>query len=234
MHPAVAYYQYTQYHEKRRRLLHVVKGFILQKKRGILALLTKSNMTYLQTGQIVIICLVFLICQSCAIDHGLDAGPPDGTGIKGTLIFQDAWPPETADVAVAVYQKRPQNLADFFNISGWDTTVVLGSTRFEYFVPLEEPGTYEWIVIAWRLEGGFWNFNSLLGCYHLNNAPLPTPVEVQSGETTKNIDIRAYFALVSGADLPDRHICSGFLPPLPDLPLKPTVGRHINRHHTRR
>lgn len=170
-----------------------------------------------------------LLCSafyfSCGIDHGLGLGPPDGTGIKGTLVFQDIWPAETADVAVAVYRTRPKNLADFFNIAGWDTTVSLGVNRFEYFVPLEEPGIYEWIVVAWRPEGGFWNFSSLLGCYHLDNDTLPTPVEVQSGETTKNIDIRAYFALVAGADLPDRHICSDFLPPLPDFSIKPTVGQ---------
>jgi hypothetical protein len=171
---------------------------------------------------------------SCGIDHGLGVGPPDGTGIKGTLVFQDAWPAETADVAVAVYRTRPQNLIDFFNIAGWDTTVSLGVNRFEYFVPLEEPGTYEWIVVAWRPEGGFWNFNSLLGCYHLNNDTLPTPVEVQPGETAKNIDIRAYFSLVAGTDLPDRDICSGFLPPLPDLSTKPAVGQHINGHRKRR
>lgn len=164
--------------------------------------------------------LVFL----AGCDHGLGPGPPDGTGIKGALIFNGTWPAETADVAVAVYRKRPQNLADFFNITGWDTTVTLGVARYEYFVPLEEPGTYEWIVVAWRPENGFWSFNSLLGCYHVGNDTLPTPVEVHPGETAKNIDIQAHFALVQGLDLPDRHICTGFLPDLPDLPGKPAVG----------
>ena len=183
-------------------------------------------------------CLLAVFLPGCNLDHGLDVGPPDGTGVKGTLIFNGAWPPETADVAVAIYQKRPQSLTDFFNIAGWDTTVTLGTGRYEYFVPLEAPGTYEWIVIAWRPENGFWNFSSLLGCYHIGQNPLPTPVEDQLGETTKNIDIQAHFSLVQGADLPDRQICTGFLPPLPDIPglSKPGLapnGQSIRSDHRR-
>ena len=81
-----------------------------------------------------------LFVLGCSFGQGLDSGPPDGTGIKGALVFNGTWPSETADVAVAVYEKRPQSLADFFSIAGWDTTVALGVTRFEYFVPLERPG----------------------------------------------------------------------------------------------
>ncbi|MDP6777790.1 MAG: hypothetical protein QGI83_13610 [Candidatus Latescibacteria bacterium] len=160
----------------------------------------------------------------CGVNHGLDVGPPDGTGIRGALVFHGIWPGETADVAVAVYKKRPQELTDFFDIAGWDTTVTLGASRFEYTVPLEEPGSYEWVVVAWRPQGGFWDFTSLLGCYHVAPDTLPTPVEVRLGETTKNIDIQAHLDLVRGVDLPDREICTGFLPPLPDLGLKPTGG----------
>lgn len=160
---------------------------------------------------------------ACGIGHGLDAGPPEGTGIKGTLVFHGAWPSTTADVAVAVYRKRPQSLTDFFNIAGWDTSVTLGASRYEYDIPLEAPGTYEWVVVAWRPKGGFWNFNSLLGCYHTGSDTLPTPVEVLSGETTTNIDIQSYFDMVQGADRPDRKICTGFLPSLPGG-VKPAGG----------
>lgn len=170
---------------------------------------------------------VLLLFWSCDINHGLDVGPPDGTGIKGTLFFNGVWPPETADVAVAVYQKRPQTLADFFNIAGWDTTVTIGVSRYEYFVPLEKPGTYEWIVVAWRPKEGFWSFSSLLGCYHVGNDSLPTPVEVRLGETTKNIDIQTHLDLVRGANLPERNICTGFLSPL-SAGLKP--ARSTDRH----
>ena len=168
-------------------------------------------------------CLFFFCLLSC--DRGLDSGPVDQPGIKGTLIFNDPWPANTADVAVAVYRTLPKNLADFFNIAGWDTTVAIGATRYEYDVPLESAGTYAWVVVAWRPENGFWNFTSLLGCYHIKNSKLPTPVEVVAGETAKNIDIQAYFSLIEGANLPDREICSGFLPDLPALPGKPGVGR---------
>jgi hypothetical protein len=168
-----------------------------------------------------VISLLLLLLWGC--DHGLDVGPPEGTGIKGTLIFHGTWLPETADVAVAAYRKRPQALEDFFSIAGWDTSVTIGVARYEYSIPLESPGAYEWIVVAWRPEAGFWDFRSLLGCYHVEGASLPTPVEVHLGETAKNVDIHAYFDLVRGADLPDRDICTGFLPPLPGL--KPSRGR---------
>ncbi len=115
--------------------------------------------------------------------------------------------------------------------------MTIGADRYEYFVPLEEPGTYEWIVVAWRPEGGFWNFDSLLGCYHVGNDTLPTPVQVHLGETTKNVDIQTYFDLVQGADRPDRRVCTGFLPPLPSLSgLNPAGGnlRHDGRTSKRR
>ena len=176
------------------------------------------NLTALRIRSLALAISAAFAC-GCSVGTGLDPGPPDGTGIKGTLIFHDEWPGETADVAVAVYRELPENVADFFTIAGWDTTVTIGSSRYEYSVPMEIPKdetrTYEWIVVAWRPKDGFWSFNSLLGCYHVGDDTMPTPVEVASGETSKNIDIHAYFDLVRGADLPDRKICTGFLPPLP-------------------
>ena len=157
-----------------------------------------------------VFCLLLVV--SCGVGHGLDPGPPDGTGVKGTIFFHGTWPDDTEDVAVAIYRKRPSSLLDFFTIAGWDTSVTIGVTRYEYDIKLEEEGTYEWIVIAWRPQGGSWNFNSLLGCYHIQADPLPTPVDVRLGETTKSVDIHAYFDLIDGADRPDRDICTGFLP----------------------
>ena len=175
----------------------------------------------------VLLTVICFLVLGCNFGQGLDPGPPDGTGIKGTLVFNGVWPDETADVAVAVYESRPKSLADFFSIAGWDTTVTLGVTRFDYFVPLEKSGQYEWVVVAWRLHGGFWNFTSLLGCYHVGDDTLPTPVQVNLGETTKNVDIQTYFDLVQGVQRPDREICTGFLPPLP-AGLKPIGGPRRN------
>jgi hypothetical protein len=177
--------------------------------------------------------LLTAFLSACGVGHGLDAGPPDGTGMKGTLIFHGAWPEETADVAVAVYRDRPAALADFFTIAGWDTSVTLGVARYEFTVPIQEAGTYQYVVVAWRPRDGFWNFGSLLGCYHVANDTLPTPVNVSEGETTKNIDIHAYFDLVRGADLPDREICTGFLPPLPPG-FKPVGSRDRSGRSDRR
>jgi hypothetical protein len=159
-----------------------------------------------------------LLFQDCGVGHGLDPGPPDGMGIKGTITFVGKWPENTGDLAVAVYRKRPQKLADFFTIAAWDTSVAIGVARYEYFVRIEDPGDYEWIVIAWQKKGGFWDVTSLLGCHHEAGADLPTPVRVESGKTTKGIDITADFGLLSGENLPERRICMGFLPPLPGFP----------------
>lgn len=172
---------------------------------------------------LVLIFFAFLL-QGCGVGHGLGPGPPDTMGIKGTIVFVGKWPEDTGDVAVAVYKKRPQKLADFFAIAAWDTSVTLGVARYEYFVRIEEPGVYEWVVIAWQKKGGFWNVNSLLGCYHVGQADLPTPVVVEPGKTAKGIDITADFGLLSGEDSPVRRTCMGFLPPLPALKPLPRDG----------
>jgi len=165
-----------------------------------------------------------LLLHGCGVGHGLGPGPPDAMGIKGTITFVGKWPEETADVAVAVYKKRPQKLADFFAIAAWDTAVTLGVARYEYFVRIEDPGDYEWVVIAWQKKGGFWNVNSLLGCYHVGQADLPTPVVVEPGRAAKGIDIVADFGLLSGEDSSVRRTCMGFLPPLPALKSLPRDG----------
>ena len=163
-----------------------------------------------------------LLAAGCGVGHGLGPGPPDGTGIKGTVTFLGRWPDNTADVAVAVYKKRPEKLADFFSIAAWDTSVTLGVARYEYAIRIEDPGDYAWVVIAWQKKGGFWDINSLLGCYHEEGADLPTVVRVEAGKTAKGIDITADFGLLTGENTPVRRTCMGFLPPLPGL--QPLLG----------
>ena len=82
---------------------------------------------------------------------------------------------------------------------------------YSYFVSLESEGTYRWVVVAWRRMDAFWNFDSLLGCYHVAGDTLPTPVRVTQGEITREIDIRVDFEVLKDEDA--QAICLGALPP---------------------
>ena len=66
--------------------------------------------------------------------------------------------------------------------------------------------------MAWREEDSFWNFNSLLGCYHLTGATLPTAVEVERGEITEEIDIDIDFATLQEENAAGTDVCRNALP----------------------
>ena len=103
-------------------------------------------------------------------------------------------------------------LADFFRINGWDTEVALGVESYDYFVPLDGEGVYQWIVVAWRQEDQFWDLTSLLGCYYLPDADLPSPVEVGSGEVVSDIDIEVNFAVLDHETELSTALCERALP----------------------
>ena len=126
-------------------------------------------------------------------------------GIAGRLSFVGEWPANVGEVAVAVYREPPAALIDFFNINGWDTAVELGAESYNYFVPLDGEGVYQWIIVAWRAEGQVWNLTSLLGCYL-------TPVEVEPGQITPDIDIEVNFAVLDDETDPSIALCERALP----------------------
>jgi len=146
-------------------------------------------------------------------DHGLDAASQEGTGLSGRITFVGEWPPEVAEVAVAVYENHPQSLADFVGLSGWDTSTEIGSPTHDFFVPLENEGVYRWVIVAWHSPDGFWDFTSLLGCYHAGGDSLPSPVPVVLGQVADGIDITVDFAILRGGAEQETSICQGALPP---------------------
>lgn len=150
------------------------------------------------------------LCWGC--DRGLDAEAPGQLGIAGRLSFVGEWPAEVGEVAVAVYREPPASVADFFGINGWDTNVELGAESYNYFVPLDGEGVYQWIIVAWRAEGQVWNLTSLLGCYRLPGADRPTPVEVSPGQITPGIDIEINFAVLDDETEPSIALCERALP----------------------
>lgn len=145
-------------------------------------------------------------------DHGLEAVPPGPTGISGRITFVGEWPEEVGQVAVAVYQQVPQRLEDFFALAGFDAEVELGAQTYDYFVPIETDGVYQWVVVAWRRKDSFWDFTSLLGCYSLPGDLLPRPVAVRRGEITRHIDIRVDFGVLRGETVPELAVCERALP----------------------
>lgn len=149
-------------------------------------------------------------CWGC--DRGLDAEATGQTAIAGRLDFVGEWPANVGQVAVAVYREPPASLADFFRINGWDTGVVLGAESYDYFVPLDGEGVYQWIIVAWRAEDQFWDLTSLLGCYHLPAADRPAPVEVGPGEVTTGIDIEINFAVLDQETGLSTALCERVLP----------------------
>ena len=131
------------------------------------------------------------LCWGC--DRGIEVEATGQTGIAGRLSFVGEWPANVEQVAVAVYRESPASVADFLRINGWDTEVALGAESYNYFVPLDGEGVYQWIIVAWRKEDQFWDLTSLWGCYHLPEADRPAPVEVGPGAITTDIDIEVNF-----------------------------------------
>ena len=146
-----------------------------------------------------------------ACDRGLEAEPPL-TGISGTVTFRGEWTEDIGAVAVAVYRDLPEETADLLGLSGTDQNVPLGSRSYEYFVPLEREGVYSWIIVAWQRTGAFWDFTSLLGCYHAEGDSLPGAVEVSPGRVTSGIDLTVDLGLVADPPELGSTVCSAVLP----------------------
>ena len=171
----------------------------------------KATTTLTRWSRLLSFVLPAILCCS-ACDHGLEAEPEGQSGIAGRLSFTGAWPDEIGQVAVAVYQDYPRELTDFFALSGWDTGVELGVASYDFFVPIERDGVYRWVVVAWRRQDSFWDFTSLLGCYHVSGDSLPAPVVVRAGEITGGINMAVDLGVVRGEQVQDQSLC---LRPLP-------------------
>ena len=151
----------------------------------------------------------FLAASAC--DRGLEAELPL-TGISGTVTFRGEWTEDIGEVAIAVYRDLPGEPADLFGLSGTDQDVPLGSRSYDYFVPLEKEGVYSWIIVAWRRPDAFWDFTSLLGCYHAEGDSLPGAVEVSPGRVTKGIDLTVDLGLVADPPELGSTVCTAVLP----------------------
>ena len=79
-------------------------------------------------------------------------------------------------------------------------------------MPLKADHPSREIVVAWRAEGSFWDFRSLLGCYRAAGDTVPTPVPVRRGAVTGGIDITVDLGVLRGETVPDLSVCTSLLP----------------------
>jgi len=172
--------------------IRVVKGHVALRRLGLVGL---------------------LLLSVAGCDHGLAPGPTGITGMAGRLEFVGPWPPQIGEVAVAVYQHHPRELSDFLRLSGYDTGITVGAVTQEYQVELQVEGTYDWVIVAWRPLDSFWDFTSLLGCYHASGDILPTAVPVTLGQITPGIDITVDFSILEDGAREELDLCSGALSP---------------------
>jgi len=156
---------------------------------------------------------VLALALGVGCDHGLGPEPAGTAGIAGTVEFVGPWPPQIGEVAVAVYRDHPQTAADFLQLSGYDTGLTLGASPQEYRVDLQGEGVHDWVIAVWRGPDSFWDFTSLLGCYHVAGDSLPSPVAVTAGQVTGGVDITVDFSILSGGARQEWDLCSGALPP---------------------
>ena len=128
-------------------------------------------------------CLVAALALCWGCDRGLDAEATGQAGIAGRLHFVGEWPANVGQVAVAVYREPPASVADFIRINGWDIEVALGVESYDYFVPLDGEGVYQWIIVAWRARGPVLGLLPRFWAAITYPTPtFPSPVEVGPGE----------------------------------------------------
>ena len=155
-----------------------------------------------QHGRITASLSVLLVCvisSACEIGHGLGPEPklPPGKGrIAGTVTFASAWPDLVAEMRVVVYVEplgEEDPPSDYYAISGWSEPIPIGAMTHPYDIVLD-PGVYGWIILVWRPEGAFWNFESLAGTYYTaEDTSRLGSVLVRAGETTESVDIIGAF-----------------------------------------
>ena len=151
------------------------------------------------TASFFTILLVCVMCSACEIGHGLGPEPelPPGKGrIAGTVTFGSAWPELVAEVRVVVYAEplgEEDPPSEYYVVSGWSEPILMGAMTHPYDIILD-PGVYGWVILVWRPEGAFWNFESLAGTYYAaEDTSRPGSVLVRAGETAEGVDILGAF-----------------------------------------
>jgi hypothetical protein len=163
-------------------------------------------MMWKQFGMGLVVWLLLLLAASCT-DHGLE---PVTEGISGRITYVGTWPDSTDWVRLAVFKKLPANALDILqNPPVFSDPLPLFVNTYDYtLIPLD-PGTYEWVVLAWKPKmkfaaTDFSGLDTLAMFADPNNPRVPRAIQVHRGQLLTGIDIVADF--------------SNLLPPSPILP----------------
>jgi hypothetical protein len=103
----------------------------------------------------------------CNIDHGLtvdDLTEKIQSGIKGTIIFNGAWPDDIIEARLVATADFPPDPADPLQEFKFSDPIPVGVDTFDYAFPLE-PDTYRLIGFIAREKGQDLNISNLLAVY---------------------------------------------------------------------
>lgn len=146
--------------------------------------------------KILIFAASVLLIFTCKNDNGLkpESLEPEPTGISGKVTFIGNWPAGTDYyVAIGVVSRYPPQ--DIMDISAYSDPIPINTTEYDYFLELS-PGTYAGVAAAWASVQDIYN-PVMLGFYSsTEDAAVPSPVTVEEGKTTKNINITADFSVL--------------------------------------
>lgn len=141
------------------------------------------------------IILTFAV-TACNVDRGLE---PPAQGITGRITYQGAWPDTTDWVRIAIFKKLPATVLDIpLNPPLFSDTLprFVNSYNYQLDVP---PGTYEWVVLAWkpikRFAANQFSGLDTLGMYALpGTLDQPQSITVPEKGQLPAIDIDADFS----------------------------------------
>ena len=147
-----------------------------------------------RAAALLVVALLFLFGEwNCSDNHGLHPVPI--TGISGTITFKGEWPANTEFVRVAVYQTYPP--PSLFALAAVSDPLPLGVPSTDYILPLQ-PGTYGWILVAWKAKNTSFSQIRTLGVYYTaGDSTRPGSVTVEKNRLTTHVDITADFGVLT-------------------------------------
>ncbi len=129
----------------------------------------------------------------CSDNHGLHPVPI--TGISGTITFKGEWPSNTEFVRVAVYQTYPP--PSLIALSAVSDPLPFRAKSYRYILPLK-PGTYGWILVAWKAKNAPFTDIRTLGTYYTpGDSTKPGSVTVEKDKLTPHVDMVADFGVLN-------------------------------------
>ncbi|NOY77325.1 MAG: hypothetical protein GXO76_05590 [Calditrichaeota bacterium] len=151
------------------------------------------NRTYGRAAIFIIAALfVTLGILSCNLNHGLHPVPI--TGIGGTITFQGQWPENTEFVRIVVYRDYPP--PSLMAITSFSDPIPFGSRTYAYELQLP-PGTYHWILVAWKPKNAPFTDIRTIGQYYAEgDSSKPGHVIVRQDQLTPHVDIVADFGVL--------------------------------------